>query len=86
MGGVPDVLYAIPEEFGAVDCLMKVVENKLLEIEQSCVGEDEENIFQEYFHYQMDFQGLQFPVNHEEALDLFQVLMTYNQQQVLNPS
>ena len=86
VGGVPDVLYAIPEEFGAVDCLMEVSENKLLEIKQTCVGEGEENIFHEYFHYQMDFQGLQFPVNHEEALDFFQVLMTYNQQQIINPS
>ena len=57
---------------------MPVPEDKLLEIEQSCVREDEENIFHEYFQYQMDFQGLQFPVNHEKAVELFQNLMTYN--------
>ena len=77
VGGVLDVLYAIPVEFGAFDCCVPVSEDKLLEIEQSCESEDEENIFHEYFKYLMDFQGLQFPVNHEEAVELFQVLMTY---------
>ena len=65
VGGIPDVLYAIPEEFGAFACCVPVSEDKLLEIEQSCASKDEENIFHEYFQYLMDFQGLQFPVSHE---------------------
>lgn len=78
VGGVPDALYTIPEEFGAFDCRVHVSEDKLQEIEQNCVSEEEENIFHEYFHYQMDFQELQFPGNHEEALELSQILMMHN--------
>lgn len=80
VGGVPDILYTIPEEFGAFDCKINVSEDKVQEIEVNCVNPDvgEVNIYQEYFHYLMDFQGLQYPVNHNESLQLFHVLMTYN--------
>ena len=79
VAGVPDVLFVIPEEFGAFDCRMEVSQEKLQEIEANCANAcvDEENIFQEYFHYLMDFQGRQYPINHNEALELFSILMTY---------
>ena len=37
-------------------------------MESKCAYEEEENVFQEYFHYVMEEEGLQYPSNHEEAL------------------
>ena len=81
VAGVPDVLFAIPEEFGAFDCRVEVGSEKLQEIEGNCANAhaDEENIFQEYFHYYMESQGRQYPVNYNDALELFSILMTYNE-------
>lgn len=80
VGGVPDVLFVIPEEFGGFDCRIPVPEDKLQEIETNCANActDEENIFQEYFHYIMEFQEMQYPANHNEALQLFSFLITYH--------
>ena len=60
VSGVPDVLYAIPEEFEAVDCAMKVVANKLLEIEQTCVGEVKKIYFKNTFITRWTFKGCSF--------------------------
>lgn len=71
VGGVPNVLFHLPENTGAYDCSVTISEEKLLEMESKCDLEMEENYFQQYFHYVMDNQGLVYPSNHEEALHLF---------------
>lgn len=71
VGGVPNVLFHLPENSGAYDCSVTISEEKLLEMESKCDLEMEENDFQQYFHYVMDNQGLVYPSNHEEALHLF---------------
>ncbi|KAK2550248.1 hypothetical protein P5673_029124 [Acropora cervicornis] len=64
VGGVPDVLFQLPEES---------------ELESKCAYEEEENVFQEYFHYVMEEEGLQYPSNQEEALYLFSQLINIAQ-------
>jgi hypothetical protein len=73
VGGVPDILFHLPEQTDAFDCSVNVSKDKLSEMESKCASEeeDEENIFQEYFHYIMDNEGLSYPSNCEEALNLF---------------
>ncbi|CAH3019489.1 unnamed protein product [Porites evermanni] len=71
VGGVPDVLFQLPEESVAFDCSVPVSRDKILEMESKCAYEEEENVFQEYFHYVMEEEGLHYPSNHEEALRLF---------------
>ena len=51
VGGVPDVLFQLPEESGAFDGSVPVFKDKILEMESKCAYEEEENVFQEYFHY-----------------------------------
>ena len=48
-------------------------------MESKCAYEEEENVFQEYFHYVMEEEGLQYPSNHEEALCLFSQLINIAQ-------
>ena len=74
---MPNILFAIPEEFGAFNCKVEVTNEKLEEIEAQCTNVNDENIFQEYFHYVMEILGRQYPANHTEALELFHVLMEY---------
>lgn len=80
MAGVPDVLYAIPEECGAFDCRVRVTEEDLQVTEDNCDYDESlnDNIFQQYFHYLVDLQRLQYPENHDEASELFSQLMTFN--------
>jgi len=40
-------------------------------MESKCAYEEEENVFQEYFHYVMEEEGLPYPSNHEAVLRLF---------------
>jgi len=44
-------------------------------LESKCAYEEEENVFQEYFHCVMEEEGLQYPSNQEEALYLFSQLI-----------
>ena len=59
---LPTALYLFPE-------------TKILEIESKCAYEEDENVFQEYFHYVMEEEGLQYPSNQEETLCLFSQLI-----------
>ena len=62
------MLFQVPEESGAFDCSVPVSRGKNLEMESKCAYEDDENVFQEYFYYVMEEEGLQYPSNYEEAL------------------
>jgi len=53
------VLFQIPEESGAFDCSLHVTKHKILEMESKCAYEEEETVFQEYFHYVMEEEGRQ---------------------------
>jgi len=57
VGGIPDVLFQVPEESGAFDCSVPLSRDKILEMESKCANEEDENVFQEYFHYVMEEEG-----------------------------
>ena len=80
VGGVPDVLFQLPEQSGAFGCSVPVSREKMLEMESKRVYEAEENIFQEYFHYVMAEEGLLYPSNKDEALHLFSHLINVSNQ------
>ena len=75
--GVPDVLFYLPDRSSAVDCKWVVQSRNIDEMEQHLNVENNDNeahIYQEYFHYVMNHQGLQLPSSIEEAFNLFQKL------------
>ena len=72
--GVPDILYYLPESTGAVDCLVPVSNLKIQEVEPQCQMEVQESIHQEYFEYITESKGWDYPLDNEEAFNLFQSL------------
>ena len=77
VGGIPDILFHLPEQTGAFDCSVPVSKERLCEMKNKCASneEDVDNIFQEYFHYVIDNEGLSYPSNYEEALNLCHYLL-----------
>ena len=78
--GVPALMFRIPEEFGGFDCCVPVSDEKLREVQSECAQRVEivdENIFQDYFFYLMEFYELQYPSNHNEAVNIFDILMSH---------
>lgn len=74
--GVPDVLYYLPERSNAWDCLVPLSTEKLNEGDSFCEEDVEEpNLYQEYFHYLMEENNMQYPGNHEQAYNLFVYLV-----------
>ena len=77
--GVPDVLFYLPHRSGPVDCKTHVTEEQAdaMEVHTQIDNDDDNhmNIYQEYFHYIMDNEGLHYPSNHTEPCDLFEYLI-----------
>ena len=80
--GIPDVLYFLPENFGCCDCKVMISGEKLDELNINVQSddvneiEDECHLYQEYFHYVMENENLQFPTSAVEAHNLFVQLIT----------
>ena len=72
--GVLDILYYLPKNTGAVDCLVPVSKARIQQVEPQCQMEVEENIYKEYFEYIMKTKGWGYPLNEEEGFNLFQSL------------
>jgi hypothetical protein len=66
VAGVPDILFAIPEQFGGFDCHVSVPDAKLHEVQLQCVRRQTE-----------DENPLQYPSEYNEAIHMFDVLMGY---------
>ncbi|XP_067037606.1 uncharacterized protein [Acropora muricata] len=64
------------ENSGGTDCLIPVPQEKIDEMKLECQGVEEESIFQEYFEYLMETEGIQYPTRYDEALTLFSYLTT----------
>ncbi|KAK3716555.1 hypothetical protein QZH41_006386, partial [Actinostola sp. cb2023] len=60
------------------ECLVSVSTQQALDMEQHCELVEEENVYQEYFEYILDTEGLNYPSNVEEALQLFQRVIDLN--------
>ena len=76
VAGVPDILFFLPENSGGTDCLISVPQEKIDEMNLECQCVEEESIFQEYFEYSMETEGIQYPTRYDEALTLFSYLTT----------
>jgi hypothetical protein len=77
---VPAILFTIPEEFGGFDCRVPVSNEKLQEVQVECIRREQiedENVFQEYFCYLIELYELQYPTSHNEAVHIFDVLMSH---------
>jgi hypothetical protein len=75
VSGVPDILFYLPEQSGGVDCLVPLSNDKIVEMKlQHNEEAEEESTYQEYFHYVMDLEGIQYPDNPNEAKIIFSYL------------
>ena len=80
VSGIPDVLYFLPERFGAVECKRRVRIQQIDEMEQHVQYDLESEIseeYQEYFNYVMENEDLHLPSNAAEAFDLFLKLLAF---------
>ena len=76
--GVPDIMYHMPENFGKMDCLLGLNNQQIEEMKVHCeMEEPAENVYLEYFETMINDLGFTFPTNEEEALPLFQQLMSF---------
>ena len=78
--GVPDIMFYLPEQSGAVDCLVPVSQTQMNEMENLYDTELEDNIYYEYFEYAMEHEGWEYPDGEDGALTLFHNLMSLNGQ------
>ena len=77
VAGVPNILFDIPEQFGGFDFRVRVPADKLQEVQVRYSQENNENEFEDYFEYLMEFYELQYPSNYNEAVHAFNVLMRH---------
>jgi hypothetical protein len=75
VSGSPDILYFLPARSGAVDNLKLVPDAKIAEMDAQLEANEEQNEYQEYFHYVMEHEQMQYPSSPEEAFNLYQCLM-----------
>ena len=75
VSGSPDILFFFLERSGAADNLQIVPEAKIIEMDIEHELNEEENKYQEYFHYVMEHDELWYPSNPEEAFNLYRRLM-----------
>ena len=77
VAGIPDILYLLPEDFGKHDCMFPVSNQQIEAMEVHCqLDEQNTNIYSEYFESVLTEMGLQLPTREEEALQLFQLLIS----------
>ena len=74
VAGTPDLLFFIPEFYGAENCLCKVSHAKILQLKASIQCDESENIYQEYFEYVCEMKNWDSPEDVREAFEMFQQL------------
>ena len=62
----------LPENSGTVDCLVPVSQAKIYEVEPQCNMDVEEDLCKDYFEYIMETEDWAYPINVEDAFNLFQ--------------
>jgi len=55
--GIPEVLYYLPEYSGTTDCLLRVTQAEIEEMERHIQYSEELDTYTEYFEYVMDIAG-----------------------------
>lgn len=77
VAGIPDVLYYLPGNFGAAECKRAVANERIHEMEQHAIGDEEFDtleIYKEYFNYVLDKEDLNLPAN---AFELYLKLIEF---------
>ena len=75
--GIPDVLYHLPGQSGGINCMVSLSQEKIQEMNLYLDGQenqddnDDQYLYQEYFHYVMETGGFSYPETHAEAFNLF---------------
>lgn len=77
--GIPDILFFLPEYYGGENCLMKVSDARLNEMEQNISETVNDNIYKEYFDYVIDAKSWFYPDNNAGAFDLYENLINLPQ-------
>ena len=77
VSGCPDILFYLPERSGGVNNLQEISEDQIAQMQPHVETNpnDEENEYQEYFHYLMEKEEIQYPTTPEEAFSVFQQLL-----------
>ena len=75
LAGIPDLLYLLPEYYGASDCIFPVTNDQVEAREPHCQIDMEENMYQDYFEHVLIEMDLNTPFTKIEALDIFQTLV-----------
>ena len=76
VSGSPDIPFYLPERSGAIDNLQMISNAKIAEMELQHGVNDEENVeddYQEYFHYLMENEGMQYPTRHSSTMTIYEV-------------
>ena len=71
VAGKPDVLYYLPENSGGVNSGVLISNEEIQEVQHHCEREEDENEYEEYFHYVMETERLYYPNSPEESLALY---------------
>ena len=72
VSGVPDVMYLLPEQFGAVQCKCPFpCHNDIAQVESECNIEESDNITSQYVNFLINNNNLVQPKNKEDAYDLY---------------
>lgn len=71
VAGKPDVLYYLPENSGGVSSGVLISNEEIQEVRHHCEREENENEYEEYFHYVMETERLYYPNSPEESLALY---------------
>ena len=79
IAGKPDVLYYLPENSGGISSGVHISDEVIQEVECHCEREEDDNEYEEYFHYVMETEGLYYPNSPEEAYSLYEILLTIAQ-------
>ena len=77
VGGIPDALYSLPEEYDAMECKKIITDfGKITDIEAFLHQEDHENIHKEYVDYLATVYDLEQPHSIPDAIELFKHLVS----------
>ena len=80
ISGRPDVIFELPENYGAADCLKSVQRNDIQTARQSIIRECETDDYQEYFRYVIDNYAVEMPENLEDAINLYKMLLDVSEE------
>ena len=77
IGGIPDELYCIPEYYDMNDFIVPVSPEKFDHALNTYPIQSKEKIFQDYFQYVVEVDGLLSPNHWREALSLYNQLLIF---------